>query len=102
VQAATYIRSKYGGICSPSKNSLQYKDCDKAWIAVVPKGKESSYPFEIPPKGTVVSPDSENKKAFEHYYDDLRAYLMRDSEYVSVKLPPKVYEHYMKRTSDRR
>lgn len=76
--------------------SSAYKGHDKAWITVVPKGKESSYHFEIPPKGTVVSPDSDNKKTFEHYYDDLRAYLMRDSEYVSVKLPPKVYEDYMK------
>lgn len=76
--------------------SSAYKGHDKAWITVVPKGKESSYPFEIPPKGTVVSPDSDNKKTFEHYYDDLRAYLMRDSEYVPVKLPPKVYEDYEK------
>lgn len=79
-----------------ARKNTAYKNNSKAWITVVPKGKESTYPFDIPPKGTVVSPDSDNKKTFEHYYDDLRAYLMRDSEYVPVKLPPKVYEDYMK------
>ncbi|MBO4260998.1 MAG: hypothetical protein J5921_00095 [Clostridia bacterium] len=79
-----------------AKTSSEYVKDEKAWIAVVPKGEEDSFPFEIPPMGTHVSPDSENKGEYEQYYNDLRAYFMKDSKFVAVNLPPKVYEDHVK------
>ena len=73
-----------------------FKKNDKAWIVVIPRGEESFYPFEIPPKGTVVSPDSKNKEDYEHYYNDLRAYFMAGFKFVPVKRPATVYEDRMK------
>lgn len=73
-----------------------YKNNTSAWIVSVPKGEEGSYPFEIPPKGTVITPDSANKSEYEQFYDSLRTYFMKDDAFVPVLLPPTVYEDYMK------
>ncbi|MBO7658108.1 MAG: hypothetical protein J6T65_02225 [Clostridia bacterium] len=61
---------------------------DKAWIAVIPKGNESAYPFTIPEKGTFITPSSENADSFASYYDELRTYFLKDSGFIPVVVEP--------------
>ncbi len=76
-----------------------YKNDDSAWILVIPKGEEKTYPFSIPPEGTFVSYKDHNPGTYDFYcsfyYERLRNYLMRDSASVPIVRPSYVYPGYM-------
>ena len=76
-----------------------YKNDDSAWILVIPKGEEDSYPFSIPPEGTFVSYDDHDPETYDFYcsfyYESLRNYLMKDSKFVPIARPSYVYPDYM-------